>query len=77
MKPFSFSYSIIPPYVQTVQSAPDVFSKIVFSASIASSKISSFVFSENNLEIAAAPATQHADDEPNPAPIGISDSILY
>ena len=66
----------MPPYVQTVQSAPDVFWKIVFSAEIASSRISSLDVSTNNLEIAAAPATQQADDEPKPTPIGISDSIL-
>ena len=69
-------YSIIPPYVHAVQSAPDVFSKIVLSASIASSKISSLDISPNNLKIAAAPATQQADDEPNPTPNGISESIL-
>ena len=32
--------------------------------------------SANNLKIAAAPATQQADDEPNPTPNGISESIL-
>ena len=34
------------------------------------------IFSPNNLKIAAAPATQHADDDPNPAPNGISESML-
>ena len=75
LNPLFLSYSIIPPYVQTVQSAPDVFSKIVLSASIASFNISSLDIFPNNLKIAAAPATQHADDEPNPAPNGISESI--
>jgi hypothetical protein len=67
---------MIPPNVHTVQSAPDVFSKIVFSASIASYRISSLDVCLNSFEIAAAPATQHADDEPNPTPNGISDSTL-
>ena len=62
--------------MQTVQSAPDVFLKIVFSASIARARISSFDVFLNNLEIAAAPATQHADDEPKPTPSGISDYTL-
>ena len=44
LNPFSLSYSISPPYVQTQQSAPEVFSKIVFSASIASFKTSSIDF---------------------------------
>ncbi|GIT56110.1 MAG: hypothetical protein Ct9H300mP17_12690 [Candidatus Nitrosopelagicus sp.] len=30
----------------------------------------------NKFETDAAAATQHADEEPSPAPIGISDSIL-
>ena len=76
LKPCFLPYSIIPPYVHTVQSAPDVFSKIVLSASIASSKIFSLDTSPNNLKIAAAPATQHADDDPSPAPNGISELIL-
>jgi len=30
----------------------------------------------NNSEIEAAAATQHADDDPSPTPIGISESIV-
>ena len=50
--------------------------KIVFSACIDKSKISSSFVFPNKFEIDAAAATQHADDDPKPAPIGISDSIL-
>ncbi len=57
-----------------MQSAPDVFSKIVFSASIANPNTLSLLIFSNNLVIDAAPATQHAEEEPNPTPEGISDS---
>ena len=75
-KPLSLWYSIIPPYTETVQSAPDELGNIVFSAWIANSKISFSSVLLNKFEIDAAAATQHADDEPSPAPIGISESIL-
>ena len=58
-----------------MQSAPDVFGKIVCSASIAIFRIRFFPSSENRFDIDAAAATQHAEDEPSPAPIGISDCI--
>ena len=66
---------MIPPDTDTVQSAPDVFGNIVFSASIANSKIWFLSSFENKLDIDNTAATQHADDEPRPAPIGISDCI--
>ena len=67
---------MIPPDTDTVQSAPDVFGKIVFSAFIASSNTSFSSVMLNKFRIDAAAATQHAEDEPNPAPIGMSDSIF-
>ena len=70
------SYSIIPPKVQTVQSAPDVFLKIVFSASIANFRISSLEYFVNKPDIEAAAATQHAEEEPNPTPEGKDESIV-
>ena len=59
-----------------MQSAPDVFGKIVFSASIDRFKISSDDSSLNNSEIDAAAATQQAEDDPSPTPMGISESIV-
>ena len=59
-----------------MQSAPDEFGNIVFSACIANSNISLSVVSLNKFAIDAEAATQHADEEPSPAPIGIFDSIL-
>ena len=70
-KPFFLSYVIIPPYVQTLQSAPDVFGKIIFSASIDICRICSRLGFENKFITDAAAATQHADEEPNPTPGGI------
>ena len=66
---------MIPPSADTVQSAPEVFGNIVRSASIANSITLSFSGFENKPDIDAAAATQHAEDEPSPAPIGMSDSI--
>ena len=48
---------------------------IVCSARIASSKISSFESFVKRFEIDAAPATQHAEEDPSPIPGGISESI--
>ena len=62
--------------MHTVQSAPDVFGKIVFSASMAICKISSLDIFSNSLDIAAAAATQQAEDEPKPTPWGISESTI-
>jgi len=55
---------------------PEVFGNIVFSASIAICRISSLDFSVKTPEIAAAPATQHAEDDPSPTPTGISESMV-
>jgi len=68
-------YSIIPPNVQLVVSAPDAFSNIVFSASSASLSMSSLEYLVNKPEIELAAATQHAEEDPNPTPAGISDLI--
>ena len=59
-----------------MQSAPDVSGKIVFSASIDKFRISSEDNSLNNSDIDAAAATQQAEDDPSPTPIGISESIV-
>ena len=75
LESLSFWYSIIPPSVEAVQSAPDVLGNIVRSASIARSNTSDFSGLVNRLDIDAAVATQHAEDDPSPAPIGISDWI--
>ena len=66
---------MIPPSAETVQSAPDVLGKMVRSASIAKSNTCDMSVLENRLDIEAAAATQHAEDEPSPAPIGTLDSI--
>jgi len=66
---------MIPPNAETVQSAPDVFGKMVRSASIAKSKTCDMSVLENRLDTEAAAATQHAEDDPSPAPIGMSDCI--
>ena len=71
----SFWYSRIPPNAETVQSAPDVFGNIVRSASIARSRTAEVSGLVNRLITDAAAATQHADDDPSPAPIGMSDWI--
>ena len=55
-----------------MQSAPDEFGNIVFSACIDKSKLSFSFVLFNKFETDAAAATQHADEEPSPAPIGIS-----
>ena len=52
------------------------FQKLFFQLLLQVLKFSSLDIFPNNLKIAAAPATQHADDEPSPAPNGISESIL-
>ena len=52
------------------------FQKLFFQLLLLNSKISSLDVFLNNPEIAAAPATQQADDEPSPTPNGISDSTL-
>ena len=64
-----------------MQSAPDASGKIVFSASIASFRISSFDSGlvppiRKSVDIDAAAATQHAEDDPSPTPTGISESIV-
>ena len=64
-----------PPKVDAVQSAPDVFSKIVFSACIARVQIWDLVYFVNSLDIDAAAATHAAEEEPSPTPEGISDFI--
>ena len=46
---------------------------MVRSASIAKSKICDASTLENRLDTEAAAATQHAEEEPSPAPIGMSD----
>ena len=57
--------------MHTVQSAPDVSLKIVFSASIAKLRISSLEYFVNKPAIEPAAATQHADEDPKPTPDGI------
>ena len=58
-----------------MQSAPDVLGNIVRSASIARSNTSEISGFANRFDTDAAAETQHADEEPSPAPIGISDWI--
>ena len=55
----------MPPNTETVQSAPDEFGNIVFSALIANSKISLSFALLNKFKIDAAAATQQADEEPS------------
>ena len=74
--PDLMSYVIIPPRADAAVSAPDAFGNAVLSASAATRMTvpaSCPRCCPRTLRAAAAPATQHAEDEPRPAPGGISD----
>ncbi len=66
---------IIPPRTDAAVSAPDTPGKTVLSASIARfmTRLAGASTTPAAARAAAAPATQHAEDEPSPAPGGISD----